>query len=212
MDKINDHRLYKGILGYRRVTMVINRQLDTKHNKKGIRRLMRILGISSVAGHGFYEENILNRDFTATASNQKWCTDVTYLPYGLEAKVYLSAIKDLYDGAIIAYVMRHNNDHPLVMKTIKKALALNPGATPMIHSDRGSQYTSKEYRYLIRQAGLTLSLSRVGKCIDHAPIESFFGHFKTESYYLKKYKTYDELVTDVERYTAFYNAQGYQAK
>ena len=96
--------------------------------------------------------------------------DVTYLQYGLSAKAYLSAIKDLYDGSIIAYEISHNNDNPLVIKTIKKALKLNPGATPIIHSDRGSQYTLKEYRYITQQAGLTLSMSRVGKCIDNAPI------------------------------------------
>ena len=223
MDKIKElHRLYNGILGYRRMTTFINRQLGTTYNKKRIRRLMHILGISSVirrvrhactkAGDRFYEENILNRDFTATALNQKWCTDVTYLQYGLGAKAYLSAIKDLYDGSIIAYEISHNNDNPLVMKTIKKGLELNPGVTPIIHSDRGSQYTSKEYRYIIQQAGLTLSMSRVGKCIDNAPIESFFGHFKTESYHLKKYKSYDELVNDVTRYIEFYNTQRYQSK
>ena len=216
------HSFYNGILGYRRMTTFINRQLGTNYNKKRIRRLMRILGISSVirrvrhsctkAGDRFYEENILNRDFTATAPNQKWCTDVTYLQYGMGAKAYLSAIKDLYDGSIIAYEVSHNNDNPLVIKTIKKALELNLGATPIIHSDRGSQYTSKEYRYITQQAGLTLSMSRVGKCIDNAPIESFFGHFKTESYHLKKYKTYEELVADVERYIEFYNTQRYQAK
>ena len=161
------------------MTNFINRQLSTNYNKKRIRRLMKILGIRSVirrvrqsctkVGERFYEANILNRDFTATAPNQKWCTDVTYLQYGI-------------------------------------------GATPIIHSDRGSQYTSKEYRYITQQAGLTLSMSRVGKCIDNAPIESFFGHFKTESYHLKKYKTYDELVTDVEAYIKFYNTQRYQAK
>ena len=86
---------------------------------------------------------------------------MTYLQYGLSAKAYLSAIKDLYDGSIIAYEISHNNDNPLVIKTIKKALKLNPGATPIIHSDRGSQYTSKEYRYITQQAGLTLSMSRV---------------------------------------------------
>ncbi|MGY3781950.1 DDE-type integrase/transposase/recombinase, partial [Streptococcus gallolyticus] len=71
----------------------------------------------------------------------KWCTDVTYLQYGMGAKAYLSAIKDLYDGSIIAYEVSHNNDNPIVIKTIKKALELNLGATPIIHSDRGSQYT-----------------------------------------------------------------------
>ncbi|WP_410531044.1 IS3 family transposase [Streptococcus sp. VEG1o] len=216
------HHSHKGILGYRRMTTFINRQCNTNYNKKRIRRLMRIVGISAVirrvrqsctkAGDQFYEENILNRDFTATAPNQKWCTDVTYLQYGLGAKAYLSAIKDLYDGSIIAYEISRNNDYPLVMKTIKKALALNPGATPLVHSDRGSQYTSKAYRYFARQAGLTLSMSRVGKCIDNAPIESFFGHFKTEAYHLKKYKTYDELVTDIEHYIEFYNTRRYQTK
>ena len=216
------HKFHNGILGYRRMTIFLNRQFATNYNKKRIRRLMKILGIRSVirrvrhsctkAGDRFYAENILNRDFTATAPNQKWCTDVTYLQYGLGAKAYLSAIKDLYDGSIIAYEIGHTNDNPLVMKTIKKALQLNPEATPLIHSDRGSQYTSKEYRYFTTQAGITLSMSRVGKCIDNAPIESFFGHFKTESYHLKKYKTYEELVADVESYIQFYNTQRYQAK
>ena len=54
-----------------------------------------------------------------------------------------------------AYEIGHKNDNPLVIKTIKKALELNPGATPIIHSDRGSQYTSKECRYITQQAGLT---------------------------------------------------------
>lgn len=189
MEKIKElHKDYNGILGYRRMTTFINRQLNTNYNKKRIRNLMRILGISSVirrvrhsctkADDKFYEENLLNRDFTATAPNQKWCTDVTYLQYALGSKAYLSAIKDLYDGTIIAYEIGQHNDNPLVMKTIKKALKLNPGETPLIHSDRGSQYTSKEYRYMIRQAGLTLSMSRVGKCIDNAPIESFGGILK----------------------------------
>lgn len=223
MKKIKEfHRNYNGILGYRRMTNFINSQLGTNYNKKRIRRLMKILGIRSVirrvrqsctkGGGRFYEDNILNRDFTTTAPNQKWCTDVTYLQYALSAKAYLSVIKDLYDGSIIAYEIGHKNDNPLVIKTIKKALELNPGATPIIHSDRGSQYTSKECRYITQQAGLTLSMSRVGKYIDNAPIESFFGHFKTESYHLKNYKTYDELVTDVEAYIDFYNTQRYQAK
>lgn len=216
------HNSRNGILGYRRMTTFINRQFDTNYNKKRIRRLMRILGIRSVirrirhsctkAGDRFYAENLLAREFTATAPNQKWCTDVTYLQYGLGTKAYLSAIKDIYDGSIIAYEIGHNNDNPLVMKTIKKALAVNPGATPLIHSDRGSQYTSKEYRHFTTQAGITISMSRVGKCIDNDPIESFFGHFKTESYHLKKYKTYEELVADVESYIEFYNTQRYQTK
>ena len=85
------------------------------------------------------------------------------------------------------------------MNTIKKALNANPEVTPL------SQYTSKEYRYFTTQASVTLSMSRVGKCIDNAPIESLFGQFKTGSYHFKKYKTYEELVVDIEAYIQFYN-------
>lgn len=107
------HAKHKGILGYRRMTLYVNRELGTNYNKKCIRRLMRILGLSSIIRRSRsyctktsfknIEENILNRDFTAQSPNQKWCTDVTFMQYGLGCKAYLSAIKDLYDGSIVAY-------------------------------------------------------------------------------------------------------------
>ncbi|WP_153048197.1 DDE-type integrase/transposase/recombinase, partial [Streptococcus suis] len=74
------------------------------------------------------EDNILNRDFTATAPNQKWCTDVTFLKYGIGCKAYLSAIKDLYDGSIVAYVVGQFNDNELVLETLRKARTANPEA------------------------------------------------------------------------------------
>ncbi len=136
------------------MTRAVNRKLRTTYNKKRIRRLMRILGISSIIrrSRGYctktsfvnIEENLLNREFTAQAPNQKWCTDVTFLPYGRGCKAYLSAIKDLYDGSIVAYHISKHNDNPLVMENLRKAMEANPDATPIIHSDRGSQYTSRE--------------------------------------------------------------------
>lgn len=213
---------YKGILGYCRMTLFLNRQLGTSYNKKRIRRLMRILGISSVIrrSRGYctktsfvnVEENLLNRELTADAPNQKWCTDVTFLHYGLSGKAYLSAINDLYDRSIVAYHISHHNDNPLVMENLRKAMAANPGTTPLIHSDRGSQYTSREYRLVTTQLQLTRSMSRVGKCIDNAPIESFFGHFKTECYDLKTYKTFEELDEDIDAYIYFYNHERFQEK
>ena len=98
------------------------------------------------------------------------------------------------------------------MDTIKAAIEANPDAAPLIHSDRGSQYTSKEYRFITTEAGMTRSMSRVGNCIDNAPIESFFGHFKCESYYLKHFKNYDELEREIDRYIKFYNEERYQTK
>lgn len=134
------------------------------------------------------------------------------MKYGFGNKAYLSAIKDLYDGSIIAYQVGYYNDNPLVMDTIKTAIEANPDATPLIHSDRGSQYTSKEYRFITTEAGMTRSMSRVGNCIDNAPIESFFGHFKCEKYNLKEYKTFEELERDIDEYIKFYNEERYQEK
>lgn len=213
---------YGGIYGYRRITMVINRRYGKRYNRKRIRRLMLQLGLKSFIrrSNGYstktsfvnIEENILNREFAADKPNEKWVTDITHLHYGLSNKAYLSAIKDLYDGSIIAYKVGHFNNNPLVMDTIRAALEANPGATPLLHSDRGSQYTSKEYRHITTEAGITLSMSRVGKCIDNAPMESFFGHFKCESYDLKQYKTFEELTKDIDQYIKFYNEERYQMK
>ena len=216
------HAKYQGILGYRRMTLFVNHTHGTNYNKKRIRRLMLILGISSIIrrSRGYctktsfinIEENILNRDFMAESPNQKWCTDVTFLQYGLGSKAYLSAIKDLYDGSVIAYHISKHNDNPLVMENLRKAMEANPDATPLIHSDRGSQYTSREYRMVTTQYQMIRSMSRVGKCIDNAPIESFFGHFKTECYDLKKYKTFEELVADIDDYIYFYNNERFQER
>ncbi len=128
---------------------------------------------------------------------------MTFLKYSLSCKAYLSAIKDLYDGSIVAYVVGQLNDNELVLETLRKARKVNTEATPLIHSDRGSQYTSKDYYRLTTKYQMTRSMSRVGKCIDNAPIESFFGHFKTECYDLKKYKTFEELVSDIDAYIYF---------
>ncbi len=98
------------------------------------------------------------------------------------------------------------------MENLRKAMEANPDATPIIHSDKGSQYTSREYRMVTPQCQMTRSRSRVGKCIDNAPIESFFGHFKTECYDLKAYKTFEELVYDIDDYIYFYNNERFQEK
>lgn len=213
---------YKGNFGYRRITMAINRKYNTQYNPKRIRRLMirlglkshirRLTGYSTKTSYENIEDNILNREFTAEEPNVKWVTDITHMHYGFGNKAYLSAIKDLYDVSIVAYQIGRFNDNSLVMNTLKEAIQSNPDAAPLIYSDRGSQYTSKEYRYITAEVGMTRSMSRVGNCIDNAPIESFFGHFKCECYSLKNYKTYEELEEDIHKYIKFYNEERYQEK
>lgn len=195
------------------LTKVIQELHGKYHGILGIRSIIRrSRGYCTKTSVIHIEENILNRDFTATAPNQKWCTDVTFLQYGLGCKAYLSAIKDLYGGSIVAYHISHHNDNPLVMENLRKAMETNPGATPLLHSDRGSQYTSREYCMKTTQYQITRSMSRVGKCIDNAPIESFFGHLKTECYNLKKYESFEGLVSDMDDYIYFYNHDRFQER
>lgn len=212
---------YDGIFGYRRITIALNRESkDRTYNYKRIRRLMLKMGLKSHIrrSNGYstktsyvnIEENHLNRDFRANHPNEKWVTDITHLHYGDGRKAYLSAIKDLYDGTIIAYKIGKCNNNPLVMETLKEAIEKNPEAEPLLHSDRGSQYTSKKYRQITTKAGIKRSMSRVGKCIDNGPMESFFGHFKCESYDLKNYSTYEELGKDIDDYMNFYNYERFQ--
>lgn len=169
----------KGKWGYRRIKMELNNRLGKHYNVKRIRRLMSLLGLRAVIrrprhtctivkGNNF-EPNRLNRDFTANHPNQKWVIDVTYLSYGDGKRAFLSAVKDLYDNTIIAYVVSRRNDNPLVMKTIKQALMKEPQAQPLLYSDRGFQYTSKEFAHFTAKHGLVRSMSRVGRCLDNAP-------------------------------------------
>lgn len=213
---------FNGIYGYRRLTMNINRRYETQYNPKRIQRLLRYLGLKSIIRRprGYctktstqnVEPNHLNGNFTADMPNQKWLTDVTHLRYGTNQKAYLSAIKDVYDGTIVAYKVRLNNDNPLVMDTLRDAIEAYPQATPMIHSDRGTQYTSKAYRQMTTTAGMTRSMSRLAQCTDNAPMESFFGHFKSECYDWKQYPTFEALEADITQYIQFYNHDRFQAQ
>ncbi|HEY0829232.1 MAG TPA: IS3 family transposase, partial [Bacilli bacterium] len=191
-------------------------------NHKRIYRLMKLTGIQSVirkkkkkyvrSTPQHIAENILNRKFTAEESNEKWVTDVTEFKYGNGQKAYLSAILDLHDKSIVSYVLGHSNNNNLVFNTLDLALQAAPRSIPMIHSDRGFQYTSWGFKRRLEAHGLTQSMSRVGKCIDNGPMESFWGTLKCEKYYLHKYHTFTVLKKDIDDYIHFYNYERLQAK
>lgn len=157
-------------------------------------------------------ENVLNRKFTASKPNGKWVTDVTEFKYGPSKKAYLSAILDLYDGSVVSYVLGKSNNNPLVFQTLEKALTAAPNTQSLIHSDRGYQYTSNQFKRMVDVAKMTQSMSRVGKCIDNGPIEAFWGTLKCEKYYLNSYDTYETLSRDVEEYINFYNQDRLQKR
>lgn len=157
----------------------------------------------------YVAENILNREFHADKLNEKWVTDVSEFKFGTgederKGKIYLSVILDLCDRRPVAYVYGDHNDNPLVFSTFDKAMENAPGATPIFHSDRGYQYTSKEFRQKIVDAGMTQSMSRVAHCIDNGPMEGFWGIMKREMYYGHKFKTKEELLQAIEEYMTYY--------
>lgn len=137
---------------------------------------------------------------------------MTEFKYGSSKKAYLSAILDLYDGSIVSHVLGHSNNNNLVFKTLDQATALTNGDHPLIHSDRGYQYTSHGFKRRIDQLEMTHSMSRVGKCIDNGPMESFWGTLKCEKYYLHKYETFEDLSTAIDKYIYFYNHDRYQER
>ena len=214
-----------GILGYRQMTVVINREHDVHFNKKRIYRLMQILHLKSVtrvkkntyipSTPQITAENILNRDFHADKPNEKWLTDVTEFKYyvGTEIrKLYLSAILDLYDRRIVAYKIGTSNNNKLVFDTFDEAIEKNPNAHPLFHSDRGFQYTSKHFRAKLDAAKMVQSMSRVGRCIDNGPMEGFWGILKSEMYYLRKFSSEQTLTSAIEEYIHFYNTKRYQKR
>lgn len=214
-----------GILGYRQMTITINRVHNVSYNKKRIRRLMQILDLKSVcrikkktyipSTPETEADNVLNRKFYADAPNEKWLTDVTEFKYyvGPEVrKLYLSAILDLYDKRIVAYNIADSNNNQLVFDNFDEAVALNPDAHPLFHSDRGFQYTNMTFYNKLQAAKMRQSMSRVGRCIDNGPMESFWGMLKSEMYYLRRFTDRDDLIQAIDNYIYFYNNSRYQKR
>ena len=215
----------EGILGYRQMTLTVNREYNVHYNKKRIRRLMQLLHLKSVCRRKRYNyikstpevtaENILNRDFYADKPHEKWLTDVTEFKYYVGAevrKIYLSAILDLYDRRIVSYKIGDSNNNLLVFETLDEAVKANPDAHPLFHSDRGFQYTGKIFHSNLIAANMRQSMSRVGRCIDNGPMEGFWGMLKSEMYYLRRFTSRDNLISAIERYLHFYNNKRYQQR
>ena len=211
--------------GYRRLNDDLRHDHDIHVNDKRILRICRARNIQSTIKYSnqgctrqaknpqYIAENLLNRKFGADKPNEKWLTDVTEFKWyeGVEVhKIYLSAILDLYDRRIVAYVIGDRNDNPLVYKTFDKAIKANPGAQPLFHSDRGFQYTNRVFHHKLEKAGMTQSMSRVAHCIDNGPMEGFWGILKRERYYGKRFTDKKELVDMIKSYIRYYNTRRVQ--
>jgi transposase InsO family protein len=212
------YRQSHGIYGYRKVHDDLKeQQIDCC--RETVRKVLREKGLFSRAKRKFIvttdsqhtqpvAENILNRDFEATAPNQKWTADITYIPTR-QGWLYLAVVMDLFSRRIVGWSMSASLGAVIVLDALRMALAQRqPPPGLLHHSDRGSQYAAADFQQLLQAHGIVCSMSRRGNCYDNAPTESFFGKLKTEWVHGEDYPTRDDARQHVFTYIElFYNRQ-----
>jgi len=211
----------KGRYGYRRITMELhNRSIVINH--KTVERLMREHGIKcqvrlkkyrSYRGReGKIAPNLLERDFKAITPNRKWVTDVTeFALFG--QKRYLSPILDLYNGEIISYTISKSPNLLMVTNMLVKGIKHLKGNTDLVlHSDQGWHYQHASYQNILKDSGITQSMSRKANCLDNAVMENFFGILKSELLYLQKFSSIEHFESELNKYMYYYNNYRIKAK
>jgi transposase InsO family protein len=208
----------KAKYGFRTIQMKLSEQGITMNHKKILRIMNKYNLIAKIRRKNPYKmimkkslehrtfENKLNRKFTQSTPLKTFCTDITYIPFN-HRFAYLSVVKDIASGEIMAWNLARHLEMNLVIDTIEKLK--NNGRVPsleeiMIHSDQGFHYTNPLYIQKIKRLKMVQSMSRKGSCIDNAPIESFFGHLKDDVDY-KSCRTFEELYSLIEEYMEYYN-------
>ena len=203
------------IYGYRKVHSDLPEKI--KCCQETIRRIMQRIGLFSRIKRKFVHttdsnhtmaiaENLLDRDFGATAVNTKWAADITYIPTE-KGWLYFAAVMDLYSRRIIGWSMSDRIDSKLVSDALRMAIQQRrPDAGLIHHSDRGVQYASEDFQEILKANRISCSMSRRGNCWDNACMESFFGSLKTEWIRDKKYMNFEEAKKDIFKYVeVFYN-------
>ena len=234
LDKdIKDYELIKDIfdkgkkkLGWRSIQMRLLNEKKIVMNHKKIQRIMRKYHLFvKIRTRNPYKDmanktqehrtcaNKLNREFKQPEPFKVFCTDITYLFYDRHL-AYLSAIKDICSGEIVAWKLSSKITMEIVLDTIENlknnhSLLLKSFNNIMIHSDQGFHYTNPQYIKVVNDLDMIQSMSRKGNCIDNAPMESFFGHFKDDVDY-KNCQTFNELKLIVKEYIEYYNNRRYQ--
>jgi len=210
------HEASKGTYGSPRITADLKDE-GCRHGRHKVARLMRLAGLKGCPKRRFrvttqrdpshpVADNLLDQDFTAEAPNQRWASDITYIATN-QGWLYLAVIMDLYSRRIVGWSMSRWINRHLVIDALNMAIgARRPGADLIHHSDRGSQYTSDDFRDELLKHGIECSMSGRGNCYDNAVVESFFGLLKREWVNRVRYRTRKEARADVFEYIeCFYN-------
>jgi len=218
--KINQiHTQSRHTYGSPRIVEELRKQ-GCHHGRNRIARLMRAAGLSGRQKSRYraqttdsrHNEPIApNRLATApkaTAPNQLWVTDITYIETQ-EGWLYLAAVLDLYSRKIVGWAMSKRIDTALVLQALNMALLhRQPPTNLLCHSDRGVQYASSDYRHALAQAGLIASMSRKGNCYDNATMESFWSSLKLDLVYRRSFVSRLQARHEIFDYIeCFYNRQ-----
>jgi putative transposase len=188
------HGQSRGIYGSVKIAKTL-RESDTRERacRNTVAKAMREMGLKSRVCRGFTPTttqadpsrapapNTLNQDFTADAPNRKWVTDITYLATA-QGWVYLAVVLDLFSRKVVGWALGNSLETELVTAALRQAVeARQPDRGQLLHhSDRGCQYTSDAYQWILRTLGINSSMSRTGCCYDNAVMERFFWSLKHE--------------------------------
>ena len=204
------HEASDGVLGMPRIHEALSYEGETASPNR-IARLMARNGLYGIPQRRrwrhkpsgvrpAYVRNHLERDFAALEPNTKWVTDITYIRTA-EGWLYLCVVIDLFGGKVVGWSMSVTQDRQLVLKAVLMAGWQRPDRQPVVlHSDRGTQFTSYEYQQFLKDHHITLSMSAVGHCGDNAPAEGFFGMLKRERVNRRRYLTRGDARSDVFDY------------
>lgn len=214
---------HKFRIGHRTVKAWLKKDYNVEVNRNTVQKIMQKYNLQcrvkpkrkvKAAGEShIVVPNRLERNFKASKPNEKWVTDITYLPFG-QSMMYLSSIMDLYNNEIIAYRISLSQDVTLVLDTLKDAVQNRNVENVILHSDQGAQYTSYAFQNLAKEKGIITSMSRKGNCLDNAVIESFHSVLKSEEFYSqpREYLTNPIVVEKVKSFIYYYNQIRLQAK
>ena len=206
----------RGTYGSPRVHAELRRE-GTHTSKRRVERAMRELDLAARRRRRFVRTtladgahpvapNVLQRDFTASAPDQRWVTDITYVGTH-QGWAYIAVILDLFSRTVVGWALGDSLDTSLPLSALRDALKRRrPSRGLLHHSDRGCQYTSREYRDELAQRGIDASMSRKGNCWDNAVAESFFATLKAELVERQDWSSRAELRSAVFDYIeVFYN-------
>jgi transposase InsO family protein len=212
------HASSRGLYGVPRVHADL-RATGVRVGYKRVRRLMRRLGLRGVRKGRWVRTtvadpsavpapNLVQRHFTATAPNQLWVGDITYLPT-VQGWRYLAVLLDVFSRRVVGWAFADHLKTELALAALQDALARrHPAGALVHHTDRGSQYTATAYQQLLTSQGITSSMSRSGQCLDNAVAESFFATLKTELVHRVRWLTGEEARAAIFEYLeVFYNRQ-----